>query len=472
MSKQITIKYLAGMGLVTVLLFTSSCHSSQKMARPEVNSVASYRSGETLLTDTITIADTPWLNYFSDAKLQLLINEALTNNYDMQIATTRIQQSEAAMQMSRAALFPTLSAGLQTSQYRISSGEDGNKLLGYSAASSSNTVGFTASWEIDVWGKLNNQKKAKVMAYMSSQEYKLMTQTNIVTNVANAYYTLLALDEQLNISRQTVELLKASAESMKALKAAGMQTEAAVESSNALLYSTQLSIPPLESQVRKQENALCVLLGREPGEIERTNITEQSVPVSLAYGVPTQMLSRRPDVKQAELLFMQYHALTNSAKASLYPSFTITSASLGFAGNFSNMFDAEHIAGSLLASVMQPIFYKKQLRGNVKIAEAQQEESLLNFKSTVLKAGQEVSNILDGYQASLKKNDLRAMQVQSLTKAAEYTQDLLKAGEANYVEVLTAQNSLLSAQLNQVNDKLEQLNYTVNLYKALGGGTK
>lgn len=453
-----------------VALTVASCKSNRTIAGPTADTKALYRDADTASTDTTNIADIQWNEYFADAKLQTLIEEGIKNNYDMQIAQMRIQQADAALMMARAALFPTLSAGVQSNQYRISNGTDGTKVLGYSAPSSVNQVGFIASWEIDVWGKLRNQKQAKQLAYMNTLEYRTLIQTNVVANIASAYFTLLALDEQLSVSNKTVELLAKSTESIEYMKEAGMQTAAAVESSKALLYSTQLSIPVLQSQIKKQENALSTLLGRNPGTIDRTEIASQAVPAALAIGVPAQLLSRRPDVRQAELSFRQAFALTGAAKASLYPSFNISAASLGFAGEFSNMFNPEHIAGSLLASIMQPIFYKKQLRGNLQVAKAQQEESLLVFKKTVLNAGQEVSSILDNFQASLSKNELRAKQVVALNNSASYTQELLAAGEANYVEVLTAQNSLLSAQLSQVNDKLEQLSYTVSLYKALGGG--
>lgn len=457
---------------LVLMMELSSCQSYRNIETPDANTKSLFRGVDTTLNDTSTIADIPWKSYFSDVKLQSLIQEGIENNYDLLIAKTRIEQAEAAMLMARAALFPTLSAGAQTNQTRISIGDDGTKVLGYSAASSSNTVGFSATWELDVWGKLSNQKKAKVLAYINSREYRNLIQTNIIANVANAYYTLLALDEQLNITRSTVKLLTESTQSMEAMKEAGLQTAASVESSKALLFNTLISLPVLESQIRKQENAICILLGRTPGSVDRTSLNLTNIPSALSVGIPAQLLSRRTDVKQAELLFRQAYAMKNAAKASLYPSFNISAASLGFAGNFSNMFNAEHIAGSLLASVMQPIFYKKQLRGNLKISIAQQQEALLNFKNTVLKAGQEVSSILDGYQASLSKNNLRQQQVTSLTNAVDFTQELLKAGEANYIEVLNAQQNLLGAQLNQVNDKLEQLTYSVNLYKALGGGTQ
>jgi len=266
--------------------------------------------------------------------------------------------------------------------------------------------------------------------------------------------------------------LEESARTIAALKEAGQQNAAAVEQSYALLYSTQLTVPALESQIRKQENAICVLLGKKPGTIERTSIDDQLVNTNLKIGVPAQLLSRRPDVKQAELNVLAAYATTDAAKASFYPSLTITSASFGLAtGDFSDFFKPKNIAANIVEGLTQPIFNRHQLKGNLKIAEAQQEEALLNFRNSVLLAGQEVSDILYGYESSLKKNEFRERQIISLSKAVDFSKDLLIAGEAIYTEVLSAERDLLSAQLNQVNDKLEQLIYGANLYKALGGGT-
>jgi NodT family efflux transporter outer membrane factor (OMF) lipoprotein len=343
-------------------------------------------------------------------------------------------------------------------------------VLGY--VTNVNSVGFSASWELDLWGKLSNQSKARYANYLNTYAYKNLIQTVLISNIARTYYTLLAFDEQLQITKETVVLLQKSAETMADLKEAGQQNAAAVEQSRALLYKTQLSIPVLESQIRKQENALCVMLGRKPGNVDRDSMASQKVPESLSYGVSVQLLAKRADVKQAELSFRAAYALTNVAKANLYPSFTISSANIGFAsGRFSDLFKPESIAAEIVAGITQPIFNRKQVRGNLKIAQAQQEEALLNFRITVLEAGQEVSDILYSYKASLSKNEFRDMQITSLTNAVDYTQELLMAGEANYTEVLTAQQNLLSAQLSKVDDKLEQLTYSVNLYRALGGGT-
>lgn len=459
--------------IITLSVGLASCHTNKKFISPEIDTKGLIRDEDENKVDTTTLADIPWQDYFTDSQLQALITEGLNNNFSLLIAYSRIKQAEANLSMARAAHLPTVSVAAQTDNTFLSSGNEGTKVLGYDYAGNTTTLGFAASWEINLWGKLRSQTKAKYASFLNSYEYRNLIQTTLIANIAKGYYNLLALDEQLRITKETVVLLQASAETMLALKEAGLQNGAAVEQSNALLYGTQLSIPVLESQIRQQENAISVLIGRKPGNVDRTSINDQTVPDRLNCGVPIQLVAKRPDVRQAELSFRSAFELTNAAQASLYPTFTISSASIGFAaGSLSEFFKPASIVANITAGISQPIFYKKQLRGNLKIAQAQQEEALLNFKSTVFTAGQEVSDILFGYQTSLNKNDLREKQVMSINTAVDFTQELLKAGEANYTEVLTAQQSLLSAQLSQVNDRLEQLAYSVSLYKALGGGTK
>ena len=449
-----------------------SCNTTKKMVTPEVDTQALFRDGDTTKVDTTNIADIAWQEYFTDAQLRSLINEGLEKNFNLQIAYSRIKQAEASLSMARGANLPTVAIAAQGSHTRLSSGAEGTKVLGYNN-STIFQLGFSASWEMNLWGKLSSQTRAKYASFLNSYEYKNLIQTTLIANVAKSYYSLMALDEQLRITKATVELLKESAATMLALKEAGQTNGAAVEQSNALLYGTQLSIPVLESQIRQQENAICVLIGRNPGSIERSAIASQNQAPRLDCGVPVQLISRRSDVKQAELSFRSAFELTNAAQASMYPTFTISTASIGFASStLSDFFKPANIAANIAAGISQPLLYKRQLKGNLMIAKAQQEEALLNFQNVVLAAGQEVSDILFGYQTSLNKNELRDKQILSLNTAVDFTQELLKAGEATYTEVISAQQGLLSAQLSKVNDRLEQLNYSVSLYKALGGGTK
>jgi outer membrane protein, multidrug efflux system len=452
-----------------MLLMVSSCQLPKKYTSPETDVANLFR--DTLSGDTLSIANLAWADYFKDENLQTLIKDGLVNNNDMLVALSRIKTAEISLDMAKAANLPTLSVAGQISHTRTSSGKNGTDVLGYT--NNVNQLGFSATWEMNLWGKINSQKRAKYASMLNSKMYASLVQTNIVSNVARLYYSLLALDEQLRITKETIGLLKQNAETMQALKEAGKQNAAAVEQSNALLYKTQISIPDLENAIRQNENAICLLLGRNPGKISRKALSDQSIPAKLDYGVPMQLLARRPDVQQAELTFRTYFEMTNVANANLYPTITITPLSLGLAsGYFSDLFKPQSIAANLVAGISQPLFRRKELKGNLKIAQLQQDEAMLNFKNTVLTAGQEVSNILYGYQASLSKNDLRNKQIKSLDNAVVYTQELLKAGVANYTEVLTAEQSLLAAKLGQVDDKLEQLKYNVNLYKALGGGVK
>ncbi len=455
-----------------VIIGLSSCRTSKNLSDLNKDPNGLFKENINATEDTTTIADIPWKEYFKDQKLQDLIAEGLSNNFDVKDAAERIYQAQVSLGMAKAAKLPTFGVEAYDSHFQTSTGTEGKKILGYSSEYYA-MLGFTTSWEADIWGKLNKKKKAQYASFLNSQEYLLLTQTNLISGITNAYYNLLALDEQLQITRETVTLLQSSAETMQALKNAGQQNGAAVEQSNALLYSTQISIPDIETAIQKQENALCILIARKPGHIERSKIEEQQFPEELKIGVPAQLLSRRPDVLRAELSFRQAYELTKAAKASLYPSLTISSGFIGFyATSFEDYFKPENIALRLIGSLAQPIFNQKQLKGNLEIATSQQRQAAITFQNTLLSAGKEVSDLMYGYKASLSKNENRQKQIKSLTNAVDFTQDLLKAGEANYVEVLSAQQSLLSAKLSGVNDKLEQLDYCVSLYKALGGGTK
>ncbi len=457
--------------LLMMIFLISSCQIFNKYTAPKYDEQGLFRGKNP--TDTTTISSIPWQEYFKDSILVALIDSGLTKNYDLRIAVSRIKQAETNLRIARAAFFPDVTLVGQALEARTSTGSAGTKVLGY--PTDQFTLAVSASWEIDIWGKIARQKRAAYARFLNSQAYRNLVQTSLIANIATTYYALLSMDEQLRITQETVQLLKESTSTMEAMKEAGMLNAAAVEQSKALLYSTQTTIPDLEIQIRQLENSISLMLGQKPDTIMRTSITSQIVPAELKYGIPLQMLARRPDIQQAELSFRAAFELTNAAQASLYPSITLGSASasslVGYtSSSISNFFKPENILANIVGGITQPLFAKRQLTGALKIAKAQQEEALLTFEQTILTASQEVSNILFTYQSSLRKNDTRAKQVQSLKTAVDYTQELLKAGEANYTEVLTAEQHLLHAQLSQVNDQLEQLQATVNLYRALGGG--
>lgn len=467
------ISYIKGIILLglSASMGLSSCQLVNKYQTPEVDSEALFRDKS--LTDTTSIANIPWREYFKDPLLQALVDEGIANNHDIQIAIERVKQAEATLGMARAAYFPDVALSGQVQQNRTSvSRATGEKnVLG--THNETYTLGVAVSWEADIWGKLNRQSRAKYAQMLNSHASKNLVQTSLVANIANSYYSLLALDEQLRVTKAMIVLLEESTATMEAIKEAGDQNGASVEQSKALLYGTQVTVPDLEANIRKVENSLSVMLGRQPGPILRSSIKDQTVPQELAYGVPYQMLAKRPDVQQAELGFRSAFEMTNAAQASFYPSITLTSGMIGYgASTLSQFFKPENIIANIVAGLTQPIFARKQLITQYKVAKAEQQASLLTFEKTVLAAGQEVSDIMYTYQSSLSKNSVREQQVKSLETAVYFTQELLKASEANYLEVLNAQQSLLSAQLSQVSDKLEQLQATVNLYRALGGGVE
>ena len=468
-NKNISIRIL--MTIIIAIGFVS-CRDYKELTKiPQPDTKNLVRDAAENSTDTTSLASIPWHTYFSDAKLQGLITEGLDRGYDMQVAMSRITQAEANLYMSKSAFLPTVAGAAQVDHTRISSGKRGTDVFGY--YTNINSLGLSISWEADLWGKLNSQTKSKYAAYLNTLEYKKLIQTTLVSNIAKNYYSLIALDEQLRTTKETTVLLQKSAETMQALKDAGQQTQAAVEQSKALWYSTQLSVFTLESQIRQTENAICILIGRNPGSIDRSSINDQNVPETMNENVSMRSLANRPDVKQAEISLQSAYALTDAAKAAFYPSFSISSLTVGFAaGGLSNFFSPANLATEIIGGLTQPIFSKGQLKGNLKITQAQQQEALLTFSNTLLTAGQEVSDILYNYKASVSKNEWRDKQVESLTKAVNETQDLLKAGEANYTEVLSAEKDLLSAQLSKISDKLEQLTQSVNLYRALGGGVQ
>ncbi|MDU1890124.1 MAG: efflux transporter outer membrane subunit [Dysgonomonas sp.] len=456
------------------LIGLPSCQVMNKYKSPEMDSNNLFRDENP--QDTTTIASIPWREYFSDPFLQAYIDEALVNNYDMLIAQERIKQAEASLGMARAAYFPDVALTAQVNQTRLSSADPLTGVpkernnLGYHTENY--TLGIVASWELDLWGKMNRQSRAKYAQMLNSYAGRNLIQTSLVSNMANTYYSLLALDEQLKVTNNMIVLMEENLVTMEALKEGGMTTGAAVEQTRAALASAKTSIPDLESNIRQLENAMCSMMGRRPGQITRSSITHQYVPTDIAHGIPAQMLAQRPDVNQAELEFRSAFELTHAAKASFYPSISLSSGMIGYSttNGLSQFFKPENLFASIAGGLTQPIFARKQLMTQYKVAKSEQQIALLNFEKTVLTAGQEVSDILYTFESSLRKNQNRDVQVEALTKAVDYTQELLKAGEATYLEVLSAQQGLLEAQLNQVSDKLQQLQSTSDLYRALGGG--
>lgn len=434
--------------IILFTLFLSSCNIYRKFERPEMTVADSYRNLDTTsVVDTVTIADLNWTEIYTDPNLQVLINYALENNTDHLIAMEKVKEAKAAFKSARLSFFPSAGLVFPTNMNY----SNGNTSVSYDAS-------VTASWEIDLFGKLLNSKRKAQVVMLQSQEYQQAVRTQIIATVADYYFNLLALDKQLNIYTITEKSWATSVETIKAMKEGGMTTEAAVAQYEAYHASIAAAIPEIKAAIMKQENALSALLGDYPKNIERGTLDEQKVGFNIEAGIPMQLLANRPDIKAAEYNLASMFYNTNVARSYFYPNIVID-ANLGWTG-----------ALNLIGSLTQPIFYRGANKARLEIAKAQEEAARLQFKQAIVNAGMEVSNALITYDAELKKESERNKQIVALYNAVEYTNELLKLGSSTYLEVLDAQQSLLSALLSQTEDNLNKLNAITSLYHALGGG--
>lgn len=448
---------------ISLVLF--SCNSSRHFDRSTVDTNGIYGDAT---ADSTNAADIPWLQFFSDPQLNALIEEALTNNLDLQIAVKRVEEAQAYFSQSKALLFPSLNLAGQTTYVRNSESTypDGpREVNGYQLAAST-------SWEIDIWGKLRSAKRAAYADLLSSDAGRKAVQTSLIANLASAYYTLVALDEQEKITKESVKNNIDLVETMKLLQESGRVTGAAVVQSEAARYAAEVTIPDLEQSITETENTICLLLGRTPGTIARGNMEQQTVPQLMHAGVPSQLLDNRPDVMQAEYAVMGAFETTNNARAYFYPALTLTATSGFQSVDLKDLLDPGSFMANVVGGLAAPLFNGKANSTRLKVAKAQQEEALLSLRSALLTSGQEVSNSLSSYKNVNDKIELRKKQIDALEKSVDYTKELLLYGSATYTEVLNAQQSLLAAKLNSVNDQVQQLTAALSLYKALGGGWK
>jgi NodT family efflux transporter outer membrane factor (OMF) lipoprotein len=450
--------------LFVLIIFLSSCKVLQPYKQPDVISEEKLFRDLTI-TDSTNIADIPWRSLFTDKLLQNLIEEAINNNADLQIAITRIKIAEANLRQSKAAFFPTLSA---TAGATFQS----NTPLIPGIPSAYQLYGTTA-WEADIWGRLRSAKRANLSLLLESEAYKRAVQTQLIANVAVSYYTLLSFDAKLQVTEKTIENRNSDVETMKLMKDNDLVTGADLVQSQANLYSAKVTIPEIKQSIYETENTLSILLGRNPGPIVRSSLSEQEISDNLKTGIPAQLLANRPDVQEAEYQFRYGFEMTNVARKYFYPSLTISATGGIMATDLSQMFNGASVFWNLVGGLTQPIFNRGQNKQRLNIAQANQEEYLIAFKQTLLTAGQEVANAMHGYQTATEKISLRASQIDYLEKSVDYTMELLKyTSSTNYTDVLTSEVNLLSAQLNSINDKLEQMQSVVSLYQSLGGGWK
>lgn len=446
---------------VSVMLF--SCNVAQPYTNNQ--SVPDQLYGDTAANKADNIAVLSWKEIFKDPSLQELISEGITNNLDLKTAAANLKAAEANFIQSKQAFFPSVSGNASAGAYHPSNSQ--------ASASQVYQLYALSSWQVDIWGKLSSSKRSVYASYLASEAYKQAVQTQVVANIASTYYQLLAYDEQLNIVQQSLEVYSKDTETMKILKNSNVVTGAAVVQSAANYYAIKSTVPDIKNNIRQAENTLSLLLGRTPGPIKRDSLFNEQVYSELSVGVPAQLLANRPDVKQAELQLRSNFEQINVARTAFYPALTITGQAGLYATQLSSFFNAGAFFANIIGGLTQPIFNNGINKQKLKVAQATYEASEYNYSKVLLTAGQEVSNALYQYQMVDEKVSSRKEQIANLEKAVHFTKELLKYTSAtNYTDVLTSEQSLLSARQSAVTDKLQQLQAVVNLYAALGGGWK
>ena len=439
--------------IITLLLSSlTSCGLYKQYEREDMHFVDSLYRRMSVPTDSVSTASVSWDVMFTDPYLQDWIKTGLEYNTDLNIARLKVSEAEAALLAARWALLPGADFNMQ------------GGLPGQFSAS------IGASWQADIFGSLRNAKRKAQAALEQSEAYRQAVQTQLVATIANSYYTLLMLDEQLNISTRTMKTWDESIRTLEALKRAGKTNEAAVLQAKANKLSVEANILTLEKEILAVENSMCALLGLVPMPITRGTLTEQQLPQTLSAGVPAELLSRRPDVRQAELALAQTFYSVNSARASFYPNISLSGALGWTTGNGNIVLDPGSLITNLIASVTQPIFGRGINRARLQTAQAQHEQAAYWFRQSLLDAGVEVNNALTMWQTAQKRLELGKKQIVNLQAAVWNTQLLMKHGNADYLEVLTAQKNLLQAELTEASDRFDEIKSVINLYQALGGG--
>ena len=456
------MKRLRNILAITLAAGLTSCGVYTKYERPSealAGLDSLYRAD--LRPDTAqTLASLSWEELFADPHLQALIRRGLEANTDLQVARLQVEEAQATLRQSKLAY---LSSANLTPEGTLSSFDGKKPQQTYS-------LGASVSWEIDLFGKLTNAKREARAALLASDAYRQAVQTQVVATVADSYYALLMLDEQISITRRMVESWEEYVHALEALLRAGQTDRATVNQARASKLAAESSLETLVQQLVEQENALCAFLGETPRVVERGSMEGQSFPDTLRVGVPLDLLARRPDVRQAEAELMEAFYATNGARSAFYPSITLS----GSAGWTNSGGTAITNPGawllSAVGSLVQPLFNKGENIANLKIAKARQEEALLHFRQELLDAGNEVNDALAQWQSARRRIRLDTAQVEHLAATLHDTSLLMQhSADVNYLQVITARQSLLSARLTVVQDRYDEIQGVIQLYHVLGG---
>ncbi|MGN0225421.1 MAG: TolC family protein [Prevotella sp.] len=453
------IKHFMSLFVVAIL---SACGIHNKYQRTDLLFVDSlYRDMNIEMADTNTIALIPWRVYFNDSCLVEWINLGIENNSDIKVARLRTEEAEAILKASKLAVLPSASF---SSQGAISSfaGEKSSKTY---------SVGVSADLEIDAFGSISNAKKENYAAYQAEFANEQAVRTQLISTIADYYYSLVALDRKLSVTCQTIENWEECLRVMQTMKRAGLQNEAAVAQYRANLLEANTSILSIKKQIYIQENALSSLLGISPRHIMRASLHEVNFPDTISMGVPALLLRNRPDIRQAEWKVVKAFYATNKARTAFYPTIKLSgsagwtnSAGVALTNPGKVLFDA-------VVSLVQPIFSKGTNAANLKIAEVQQQEAVVAFTQKLLEAGEEVNNSIKIIQSARDAISLDKVRKENLELAVKNTQILMRNGSVNYLEVLTAQQDLLNVSLSEISNKYDEIQGFISLYHALGGGS-
>ena len=457
------IRNIIILGLATLSLTgCKSLYGTYK--RPEVKTDGLVRdpiNDQTTLEGANDFGQLPWRDVFTDPNLQAIIEKTLTNNPDLLNAALNIDIAEQQLGAAKLAFLPSLALAPQGTITHFGSHVEATK---------SYTLPIASSWEIDLFGNLRNAKKAAQMAMIQMQDYKVAVQTRLICNVANLYYTLLMLDRQNKIVTDMATLTKSTWDMMQLQMDYGRARSTSVQSAQSAYYGVQARATDIKKQTREVENSLSLLMGEPVHSIARGTLDNQKLPSNFSGGIGVEILSNRADVHANEMALAKCFYNVNQARARFYPSLSITAS--GGWSNGNGMVNPAKLLFNAIGKLTQPIFMQGKLRAGLRVAEDQYKIAYNKWQNSVLTAGSEVSNALVAYNAAEEKDVLYTKQIEILKKNVEQTQMLYNQSSSSYLEVITAQQNLLNAEISQVQDQFSKLQAIVNLYYALGGGSK
>jgi multidrug efflux system outer membrane protein len=460
-----------------LMVFLTGCKVSKDVATPRAQLPANFRNADVNApTDSTSIANIGWKNFFTDPGLQNLIDSAIIRNYDVQIAIKNIDAAALVTRQVKWNYVPTVALNVGASSSRPSDNSLNGLSISQFGIGSQHIEDYTAnlslSWEADIWGKIRNQQKGAVAAYLQSIEARKAVQTNLVASVSQGYYNLLMLDAQLSIARKNVNLNDSTLRIIKLQFDAGQVTSLAVQQAEAQKLTAAQLIPEFEKNIALQENALSILAGRLPDRVSRNEALDGVLlPENLPTGLPSAMLSRRPDVKSAELELQTANSRVGISKADMYPALQITASGGINSFKASNWFNVPaSLFGVVAGNLVQPLLNRKALRTQYQIAQVDRDKTVLEFRQTVLNAVAEVSDALVTIDKLSAQRTIVASRVNSLHEATRNANLLFRNGMATYLEVITAQSNVLQSELELASIKRQELTAVSNLYRSLGGG--